>query len=233
MTHAFVKWPARSGARCPPAGAACTSGGVLGLASLVQDAARSCATAAAALSLLAACSSTPPNRFYALDAVAPPQASAAVPKSGQAATTIAVRTIAVPAAVDRPQFVVRAGDARVNLDEHNRWAGPLRDEIARVIAGNLAAELGAPVITFGAALPAATDLVVLLDVQRFDAKTGEGVEVEVVWIVRRALDDAPGRSGRSVVREPSGGEGYGMLVGAYNRALAKASRDIAAVVRAF
>ena len=198
-----------------------------------ESAVRSCAAVAAALSLLAACSSTPPTRFYALEAVAAPQPSAVAPRAGQAAATVAVRTVAVPAAVDRPQFVVRAGDARVNLDESNRWAGPLRDEIARVVAGNLAAELGAPVITFSAALPAASDLVVLLDVQRFDAKTGEGVEVDIVWIVRRALDEAPGRSGRSVVREPTGGEGYGALVGAYNRALAKASRDIAAVVRAF
>jgi uncharacterized lipoprotein YmbA len=129
--------------------------------------------------------------------------------SGAAAATVAVRTVAVPAAVDRPQFVVRAGDARVNLDEFNRWAGPLRDEIARVVAGNLAAELGAPVITVSSALPAASDLIVLLDVQRFDAKTGEGVEVDIVWIVRRALDDTPGRSGRSAVREPISGEGYG------------------------
>ena len=209
------------------------SDGILALASRVREVVRSRAAAAAALSLLAACSSTPATRFYALEAVAAPQHSAAVPRAGQAAATVAVRTVAVPAAVDRPQFVVRAGDARVNLDEFNRWAGPLRDEIARVVAGNLAAELGTPVITVSSALPAASDLVVLLDVQRFDAKTGEGVEVDIVWIVRRALDETPGRSGRSVVREPSGGEGYEALVGAYNRALARASRDIAAVVRAF
>ena len=137
-----------------------------------------------------------------------PQPPAAVPRAWQPAVTVAVRTVAVPAAVDRPQFVVRAGDTRVNLDEFNRWAGPLRDEIARVVAGNLAAELGTPVITVSSALPAASDLTVLLDVQRFDAKIAEGVEVDIVWIVRRALDEAPGRSGRSIVREPIGGEGY-------------------------
>jgi hypothetical protein len=208
-------------------------GGVVTHGGRVRTAAWSCAAAAGALSLLAACSSTPATRFYALEAVAAPQPSAAAPRAGQAPGTVAVRTIAVPAAVDRPQFVVRAGDARVNLDEFNRWAGPLRDEIARVVAGNLAAELDAPVITVSAALPAASDLVVLLDVQRFDAKIGEGVEVDIVWIVRRALDETPGRSGRSVVREPIGGEGYVALVGAYNRALARASREIAAVVRAF
>ena len=209
------------------------SDGDLARASPVRDAVRSCAAAASALCLLAACSSTPTTRFYALEAVAAPQPSAAVWRAGTPAVTVAVRTVAVPAAVDRPQFVVRAGDARVNLDESNRWAGPLRDEIARVVAGNLVAELGAPVITVSAALPAASDLVVLLDVQRFDAKTGEGVEVDIVWIVRRAVEETPGRSGRSAIREPIGGEGYVALVGAYNRALARASRDIAAVVRAY
>ena len=232
MTHAIVKWSARSSQRNQRAGEGCISGRVLTRGGLVRGAVRSCAAAVAALSLLAACSSTPATRFYALEAVAASQPAAVVPRAEQAAATVAVRTVAVPAAVDRPQFVVRAGDSRVNLDEFNRWAGPLRDEIARVVAGNLTVELGAPVITVSAALPAASDLIVLLDVQRFDAKTGEGVEVDIVWVVRRALDDTPGRSGRSVVREPISGEGYGALVGAYNRALASASRDIAAVIRA-
>jgi hypothetical protein len=198
---------------------------------------RGTAAALALWSLLAGCSTTPPTRFYALDAVAVPasaagQASVPSPRSGAAATTVAVRTVAVPGAVDRPQFVVRSGDSRVSLDEYHRWAGPLRDEIARVVAGNLAADLGGPVVTVSAALPSTSDLVVLLDVQRFDAKAGEGVDIEVVWIVRRAADDAPGRSGRSVVRESASGAGYEALVAAYNRALARASRDIAAAIRA-
>jgi len=198
---------------------------------------RGTAAALALWSLLAGCSTTPPTRFYALDAVAVPasaagQASVPGPRPGAAATTVAVRTVAVPGAVDRPQFVVRSGDSRVSLDEYHRWAGPLRDEIARVVAGNLAADLGGPVVTVSAALPSTSDLVVLLDVQRFDAKAGEGVEVDVVWIVRRAADDAPGRSGRSVVRESASGAGYEALVAAYNRALARASRDIAAAIRA-
>jgi len=193
------------------------------------------APALAALVLLAACSSAPPIRFYALEAVTSAQTapSTRAPRTGQPASTIAVRTVALPAAVDRPQFVVRSGDSRVVLDEYNRWAGSLRDEIARVVAGNLSADLGLPVVTVSSALPAISDLVVLLDVQRFDAKPGEGVEVDVVWVVRRASDEAPGRSGRSVAREPAGGVGYDALVAAYNRALAGVSREIAATVRAF
>lgn len=187
----------------------------------------------AVVSLIAACSTTPTTRYYALEAVAPAGSPPSAPRTGQAGTAVAVRTVAVPAAVDRPQIVVRAGDSRVSLDEFNRWAGPLRDEIARVVAGNLAAELGAPVVTVSAALPATSDVVVLLDVQRFDAKAGDGVEVDVVWIVRRAVDETSGRSGRSTIRESAGGAGYEALVGAFNRALARVSRDIGAVVRAY
>lgn len=232
MTDSFVEWTMRSGRRHRPAVAAPDTGGVLVPGGRARNAVRSGAAVAAVVLLVNACSSTPPTRFYALEAVAAPQSSAAAPRAGQPAITIAVRTVALPGAVDRPQFVVRASEARVNLDEFNRWAGPLRDEIARVVAGNLAADLGTPVVTVSAALPATSDLVVLLDVQRFDAKTGEGVEVDIVWIVRRGVDEAAGRSGRSVVREPAGGAGYEALVGAYNRALARASRDIAAMIRA-
>lgn len=191
--------------------------------------------ALAALVLLSACSSAPPIRFYALEATMSHEAAPTTrtTRAGQASSTVAVRTVALPAAVDRPQFVVRSGDSRVVLDEYNRWAGSLRDEIARVVAGNLSADLGVPVVTVSSALPAFSDLVVLLDVQRFDAKPGEGVEVDVVWVVRRASDEAPGRSGRSMLREPATGAGYDALVAAYNRALAGVSREIAATVRAF
>ena len=186
----------------------------------------------AAAALLAACSSTPPTRFYALEPIPAATSSMPATRSAKAVPAVGVRVVSLPAAVDRPQFVMRTGDARVSLDEFNRWAGPLRDEIARVIAGDLAAELGGPVVTVSSVLPNASDLVVLLDVQRFDAKQGEGVEVDVVWIIRRPSDEANGRSGRSVVREAASGSGYEVLVAAYNRALAGVSREIAAAIRA-
>ena len=49
----------------------------------------------AAASLIAACSTTPPTRYYALEAVAPAQSTPAAPRTGQAGTAVAVRTVAV------------------------------------------------------------------------------------------------------------------------------------------
>ena len=46
--------------------------------------------------------------------------------------------VSVPAAVDRPEFVVQVAQNRVALDEFNRWVSPLGDSIARTVSVDLA-----------------------------------------------------------------------------------------------
>ena len=46
--------------------------------------------------------------------------------------------------VDRPEFTVQIAPNRVAVDEFNRWAEPLNDNIASVVAGDLAVLLGTP-----------------------------------------------------------------------------------------
>jgi uncharacterized lipoprotein YmbA len=45
--------------------------------------------------------------------------------------------VAIPAAVDRPQFVIQKGPNQVAIDEFNRWAAPLAASIGRTVAENL------------------------------------------------------------------------------------------------
>ncbi len=86
--------------------------------------------------LLAGCGSSPTANFYTLSAGAAP--------APPTATTyrIAVGPVTVPEVVDRPQIVVRVGANRVTIAELHRWAEPLKSEIPRVIAENLAQLLG-------------------------------------------------------------------------------------------
>ncbi|MDQ1277092.1 MAG: uncharacterized protein QG555_131, partial [Thermodesulfobacteriota bacterium] len=51
--------------------------------------------------------------------------------------TITVGPVSLPAAVDRPQLVLSVTPNQVAVDEFNRWASPLKGDIARVIAENL------------------------------------------------------------------------------------------------
>jgi uncharacterized lipoprotein YmbA len=115
--------------------------------------------------------------------------------------------------------------------EYDRWASPLRGEIARVIAASLAQELGTTrVWSYSQATLPNPDYQVLVDVQRFDSALGEAVTIDALWTVRRAAGGAP-KTGRSSVREPVSGAGFDALVAAHSRALTHVSRDIAAAIR--
>ncbi len=171
------------------------------------------------------CGTTAPSRFYTLDATAGPDGAAPV------AYGIMVGPVSVPAAVDRPQFVVQAAPNRVDVDEFNRWAAPLNDSIAQAVAGDLVKLLGTPNV---AAAPLANfdpAYRVTIEVQRFDSAPGQAALLEAVWTVRKASGGVT-RSGRTVAREAVQGDGFDALAAAHSRALAKMSGDIAAAIRA-
>lgn len=172
-----------------------------------------------------ACGTTAPSRFYTLDATAVSDGTA------PANYPIMVGPVSVPAAVDRPQLVVQTAPNRVDVDEFNRWAAPLGDAIAQVVAGDLVKLLGTPKV---AAAPMANfdpAYRVTIDVQRFDSVPGQAALLEAVWTVRKTAGGET-RAGRTVAREAVQGEGFDTLAAAHSRALAKMSGDIAIAIRA-
>jgi uncharacterized lipoprotein YmbA len=128
--------------------------------------------------------------------------------------------------------VVQVAANQVAIYEFHRWASPLKSEIARVIAANLAQDLGATrVWSYAQTTLPSPDYQVLVDVQRFDSALGDAVTINALWTVRRAAGGAP-KTGRSSVREPTSSAGFDALVAAHSRALARVSGDIAAAIRA-
>ena len=175
--------------------------------------------------LLAACGSSPKERYYTLTA------DASAPVTGTSALSIAVGPVTVPEAVDQPQIVAQVGANQVAMYEYQRWASPLKGEIARVIAANLAQELGTPrVWSYAQATLPKRDYQVLVDVQRFDSVLGEAVTVEALWTIRPA-EGGNAKTGRSSVRQATAGDGFDALAAAHSRALARVSQDIAAAIR--
>ncbi len=175
---------------------------------------------------LAGCGSSPKTNFYTLSTAAAPARADA-----KASYSVALGAVAVPQGIDRPQMVLRTGANQVTIAEFERWAGPLKDEIARAIAGNLTQLLGgASVFAYPQSASVEAGVKVLIDVQRFDSALGDAATIEVLWQVRPARGQP--KSGRSSVREAADGAGYGALVAAHARALAAVSRDIAAAIRA-
>ncbi|MBL8393921.1 MAG: membrane integrity-associated transporter subunit PqiC [Candidatus Accumulibacter sp.] len=183
--------------------------------------------ALAVAATLPGCAS-PSSQFYTLTA------SATVAEDAAAVSyAVAVDSITLPAAVDRPQWVVRKGPNRIVIDEFNRWAAPLATSIGQTLAENLGRLLGTPRVVSGP-LAASFDPAyrVTVDIQRFESLPGEAATLDALWLVRRPTGVAGAISGRTMLYEPVHGAGYDALAAAHSRALARLSGDIATAIRA-
>jgi len=170
--------------------------------------------------LLGGCSSSPKPSFYTLSSEAVPMADA------KATYSVAVGPLSLPGMLDRPQMVVRVDANRVEIDEFHRWAGPLQQDLTRVIADDVGQALGLPmVLTSSQAGAGDADYRVAVDVQRFDTAPGSGVTIEAAWTIRRKGGSF--KSGHTVAEEPVATKDFDALVAAHSRALVRISRDIA------
>jgi len=180
--------------------------------------------AIAVVAVFAAGCASSPSRFYTLNSTAKGDGTSA------ANYAVAVGPVTVPAEVDRPQFTVQVAPNRVAVDEFNRWAAPLNENIARVIAGDLGVLLGTPRV---AAVPLANfspEYHVTLDIQKFASVPGKSAQIEAVWVVRKSAGGVS-LSGRTVADETVAADTFDALAAAHSRALAKISSDIAAAIR--
>jgi uncharacterized lipoprotein YmbA len=180
--------------------------------------------ACAVAAFVAGCA-TPPSHFYTLS-------RAAAPGTTTSNLSVVVGPVSIPAIVDLPQFVVSTGPNQVSLNEFERWASPLQNNISRVVAEDLVAILGTPRVSlFQQSLNATADYHVAIEVQSFESALGEAASLNAVWIVRRTKD-GKAETGRTTVREPPADKSYDALAAAHSRALAQMSNDIADAIRA-
>lgn len=186
----------------------------------------------AALTLLAlalgGCGSTPKTSFYTLGAA--PAAAERPAAPVQPTYRVAVGPVTVPDMVDRPQLVMRVATNQVTLLDQHHWAEPLRSEIPRVMAANMARQLpDAQVSAHARSGGSEPDYRVRVDINEFESAPGDGVRLEALWVVQRGAA-GESRLGRSAIRLPASGSGYDALVAAHSQALARMSRDIADAV---
>jgi uncharacterized protein len=181
------------------------------------------AIAAVLAAVTAGCSSSP-ARFYTLSATA-------APATAPSRLSVAVGPVSIPASIDRPQIVVSTSANQVALDDYNRWASPLQDDIARVVAENLVALLGTPRVTrFPQSSNGEAEYRVQIEVRNFESVPGKSASLDAVWTVRR-IKDAKTETGRTSAREKVEDGSFDALAAAHSRALAALSQDIADTLR--
>lgn len=149
--------------------------------------------ACAVAATTAGCTSSP-SRFYTLS---PTAVTTAPPLSSY---NVSVGPVSLPEVVNRLPIVIRTGPNQVFLSEFERWASPLKGEISRVVAENIASLLGTPKVTiFPQSLPADDSYRVIIDVLRFDSEPGKAATIDAMWTVTSAKGEQTHRDRKSVV----------------------------------
>jgi uncharacterized lipoprotein YmbA len=181
--------------------------------------------------LLAACSSTPPVRFYNLNSLPSGQQENPPVLPGED-IAIGVGPVEFPAFLDRPQIVTRKSQNQVEIAEFHRWASSLPGDFSRVLAKNISTLLPTDRMavypwddTFSPTYQ------VKLDVEQFDGQLGERVFLRVIW----SLVGQEGKKElvvrKTLIEEPVLTNDYNGLVEAQSNALATLSREIVEGIR--
>lgn len=175
--------------------------------------------------LLAACGTTPPIQFFSLG----PQVAGEGALVATAGPSLVVGPVGVPAAIDRLHMVRLVDGVRVEVADGHRWAAPLKTEMARRIASDIARLRGyGRVVAWPQGTLSEPDLSLPIDVQRFDAEGFERVTLEAVWTVRKGGKDLASR--RFVGSEPVAAPTYAALAAAHGRLIDALAKDIAAAL---
>jgi uncharacterized lipoprotein YmbA len=143
---------------------------------------------------------------------------------------IGVGPVSLPAYLERLPIVTRDGPNRLKIDDGQRWAGPLSEEIVRVLKQNLIALTGIQRVTvypwYHDGVP---DLCIRLNVLAFEGSAGK-VHLNVQWsmsdkVAGTIVDDRQAR-----IEVPVPADDTETLVAAMSRALEALSRELAAQI---
>lgn len=181
------------------------------------------AIAALATPLLVGCASSPDARLYILSA----DASGQVANWGENGPKVLIGPINVPEHIKRAEIVFRTSGNRVTLNEYDRWAESVDNNISEVLSENLSELLGSDsVFTDDSNFLARPDVIIRIDINRFGLMENQQVELQASW----EIDDR--RNGTSKLsaegfRVTPRGEDIPAIVAAMSEAMEQLSNTLA------
>ncbi len=181
------------------------------------------------LLFVGACGSSPPVRYYDLEAL---ESGYSPDKVG--ASSVGVGPLRTPDYLSRPRMVTRSTDATIIVNDFERWVEPPDESIHRVMARNLDALLDdAVVVAFPYTHIKYLDYRVVGRVDRFDADADGLAVLEVQWGIISSAEEILVRPRRARYEARSSREtGYAAIAHAMSRVLQQFSHEVAAELEA-
>ena len=195
----------------------------------------------AAVVALTSCAVSDTTQYYTLDQIIARRAESQVRASPPESSTAGARDLAIgigpvfmPGYLARIQIVTRTGTDQVHISVFNRWAEPLEDGIARILADEIGARVPTDrivIFPWRGVVAQALHYQVVVAVMRFDGPQGGDITLDTRWrILGREGNELAFR--RTTLTEPAGAPGYEPMIAAMHRALVTLGQEIAAEIRA-
>jgi uncharacterized lipoprotein YmbA len=147
-------------------------------------------------------------------------------------TSIMVGPVRLPLYLDRGDIVTRNSQNKVEIADFAQWAGPLRENLPRVLAENLAVLLNTDRVgVFPGERARVFDYNVSVYVTRFDGMLGEKAQLRARWVILDKNRKKMLFEKHTVLSQPTGNDGMEALIAAQSRTLADLSRDIAEAIK--
>jgi hypothetical protein len=178
---------------------------------------------ACALALPGCLGRSPRPEFYRLSS----KGAEAAPVAALPGLGLAIGAIEFPRYLDRPEILTRDGAHRLVPAGGPRWGAPLRSEVQRVLADDLAALLGTTrvaVYPVEARFPIAYRVIV--DVRSFEGVPGQAITLRARWIVA-APDGRALAVEESRIEQPVPAATWDAFAAGHSEALGGLTRQIA------
>lgn len=177
--------------------------------------------------LLTGCGTTQPSRYYMLNSISHDTHEKPV-NQNEAKVHIGVGPIKVPKYLDRYPIVKRSTGAEVIIDDTHRWAEPLADNLARVIANNLNLLVGAADISIHPwSNSNEMDYQIVVDVLRFDADMYNNIVLSAHWTITGKESKHSLYKQNTLIKEKADNGDYATLVSTQSKATEKLCQEIA------
>ena len=134
--------------------------------------------------LLNGCGTTPPSKFYTLEAMSGSETTQTTTEK-QSNLHIGIGPVQFAEYLQRSQIVTRTNSAEVSLAETHRWAEPLNNNFSRILAENLSILIGTDKISLHPSRNwSDIDYQVVINVWQFDASKQGEVTLVANWSIR-------------------------------------------------
>lgn len=178
-----------------------------------------------AVASLCGCTRSEKSRFYMLDSLVQPSATASDVHTAD--ISIGVGPIKIPEYLNRTQIAARTARYEIDYAEFDRWAETFETSIPRVLAENLSVLLSTNrVYTYPWQIKTPA-YQIQVEIIQFDGKIAGNIELTARWtLLKDGLGTRITRK-KFIDKRPIAGQGYSGMVSAMSLVLYDLSREIA------